>query len=481
MKRPAVIIGIAVVLVLSAGIAVLSLWPEAKPEPLPASTPTPAAPVVDLFVESYIDITSISFTPDEGTPYVLVFDQILDTILLDAEYVAFPGDEDLVFAVFFQAAALSGLTMIAKEADDSQLELFGFNEPVMNIRYDMMDGTFVEVELGAVPAAGQGRYARVKNSREIALLNDMRSTILTLELELLYSISFFPVEMFPDMDSAVFSIEHVLIETGDDIIEIRRRTIEELTEFSLGTSMYQLLQPSVVEGNDGVIQTMIFENIVLLQPDRIVSVLPDDLSVYGLDDPSSLMVTSENWSGTLFIGNRDAEGTGRYVMIEGHNAVLLDIYGDYSFLDLPFTQLRSTLIWIHSINDVSSVTYEMDGVTRVLRIEFDSDGEELHGWLDNVELSEVNARRLFVAAMLINPNGSTDSPVPPGESPEFTVTMKMINGGSEKVELYRLNDSQFLIVHNGENTGMFITRLSLQQNVLNKFDIIDAGGEIPLV
>jgi len=481
MKRPSVIIGIIAVLVLSAGIAVLSLWPDAAKQPLPVQTPAPAGLSIDLFSEPYLNITDIQFTPDEGDVYSLIFDQELDTIILDAENVVFSSEEDLLFSVFFQAAGLSNLTGITKEADDSQLELFGFDQPVMNIRFNLMDGSFVEVEIGAVPAAGQGRYARLKNSREVALLNDTRSMMLTLELEMFYSISFFPVHLHSDMDSAVFSINHILVENGDGITEIRRRTDEELMEFSLGTSIYQLMKPTAAEGNDGVIQSFLLENIIMLMPDKIVSVLPEDLLAFKNNNPVRLTVTAVDWSGTLLIGNRDAESGGQLVMIEGHDAVLLDRNGDYSFLDLTFTQLRSTLIWIHHITDVSSVTFKLEDITRVLRIEHNSGDGSIRGWLDDVELSEVNARRLFVASMLINPNGETDSPIPPGVSPDYTVTMSMTNGTSEKVELYRQSDSQFLIVHNGENKGFFITRLALQQNVLNKFDIVDSGGEIPLV
>jgi len=165
-------------------------------------------------------------------------------------------------------------------------------------------------------------------------------------------------------------------------------------------------------------------------------------------------------------------------MIEGHDAVLLDLHGDYSFLDVGFTRLRTTLIWIHAIVDVSTVVYELDGRTRILQLEHGPGDNQLRGLLDGTELSENNARRLFVSAMLINPSGTTDSQIPPDDPPEYSVTIIKTDDESDTLELYRLNDTQFLIVHNGENTGMFITRLLLQQNLLSKFDTVDSGGEL---
>jgi len=215
-------------------------------------------------------------------------------------------------------------------------------------------------------------------------------------------------------------------------------------------------------------------------PGSIVSIRPDDLSVYGLDVPSRLTMSLGDWSGTILIGRRDAEQGGRYVMLEGYDAVLLDVHGDYSFLDVSFSQLRASLIWLHNISDVSSVTFEMDGITRILRFEHSNSDDSLRGWLDDVEISDTNARRLYIAGLNITQSGETDSPIPANDIPVYTVTMNMTNGSKEAIELYRLNDSQFLIVLNGESTSLFITRMALQQNLLSRFDIIDAGGELPI-
>ena len=163
-------------------------------------------------------------------------------------------------------------------------------------------------------------------------------------------------------------------------------------------------------------------------------------------------------------------------MIEGVDAVLLDRTGDYSFINTDATQLRTRIIWMHNIIGVSSVTYVLDGNTRILELEHGSEGS-LYGKLDGVELSEVNTRRLFMYTLSISQTGGINTVIPSG-TPDYKITMQFIDGGNDVIELYSLNDAQFLIVHNSENTGFYITRMTLQQNLLNRFETLDKGEDL---
>jgi hypothetical protein len=174
----------------------------------------------------------------------------------------------------------------------------------------------------------------------------------------------------------------------------------------------------------------------------------------------------------------DAEFGGRYVMIEGHDAVLLDTQGDYRFLNADYTQLRARSVWMHNIKTVSSLTFELEGARREFRIEHDFEAETVQGWLDGAEIGETNTRRLYSAVLSLFQDGGTDAEIP-GGAPDYRFTMRFIGGGAETLELYRLGDLQFLIVHNGENTGLVINRMTLQQNFLNRIGHLDRGEDIP--
>jgi hypothetical protein len=476
MRRPALIVCLIAIAALAAGIAALYLWPEPEaglPEPQPS--PPPAA---ELIREQSIDVLAVYFSPFEGEPYTLRRDPGSGDIELEAPGMIFPGNGVTIRQTFNTAVSLTGLTRVTEEADRDRLELFGLTDPVMEWRVYRTDGTAVDLMVGAQQAAGRGRYARVQGSGEVFLLSETQSWRLTQPLEDMYDLSFFPLQPPGETENAWDAITRILLETASGDIELRRRTNQELTGAPMGTSQFQLLQPFIGDCNDYLVHTIFLEQIADITPGRIEEKHPPDLSVYGLDAPYRLTVSADEWTGTLLVGRRDAERGGRFIMIEGYDAVLFDGGSDYSFLQADPTHLRSPNIWLHNINTVSSVTYNLEGVTRTLTLEHDPGDDSLEGWLDGGELSETNARRLYMATLRIGQNGGTDAQTP-DNPPEYSVTMQFSEGGEETLELYRLNDSEFLIVHNGLNTGLFITRMTLHQNFLSRFEILDRGEDIP--
>jgi len=480
MRKSAVIAIIIAGVTLSTGILLLYLWPEAEPETEslhPVSTPSYT--LADLINESPEEISAIQFIPRENEPYTLSLDPANGDVELDSANVIFPTYQYVLRAIFMNTISLLNVNRVTDAADDVMLASWGFDEPEMTICLERVDGTSIELVLGTIQAAGQGRYARIQESREVFLLDERQGIMLTHQLEDLYDFSFFPIEIFPDAEAVIYTIDHILLEVGNEVLEIQRREDEELEGLPFGSSRFQTLKPFAGEGNDHVIQSVILENAALIMPGSIEAINPTDLSVYGLNDPVRLTLSSGDWSSTILVGDRSSDGEGRYVMIEGYNAVLLDSYGDYSFISIDSNQLRPSTIWLHFIGDVSSVTFVLDGVTRILRFEHDQNEDSLQGWLDGVELSDENARRLYIGALNIIASGGTDEPVPTDILPVYTFLMSFEDGGTDRVDLYPIGDAQFLITRNGESTGLFITRMSLQQNILRRFEILDAGGDIP--
>lgn len=482
MRRSTLIIGIAVVLVLAGGIALLSFWPEAGVE---TEEPTPSLPTETFFADlvnvSRDEVAEIVFHPTGGSPYTLlpVIDSEENDVLLSAANAIFPGDQFMLQSTFFFASILRNLYIITDNADDTQLALFGLDDPVMTWQIKKNDGTIIEAIVGAQQAAGENRYVSLKNSREVFLISDTQSFSLTRDLEDMYDLSFFPYPPSTEEMPTWTVIDHVLLEMDGTVIELRQRSYEELENTTgIGISAVQLLQPFVGEGNDYVVQSDIFEPITEIIPSRVVEKHPKDLSVYGLDNPSRLTVTSDDWKETLLIGGRDLENNGRFVMIEGYDAVLLDLNGDYSFLNVTPARLRGQLMWLFDITTISSVDFELDGITRKLVFEHDADNSSLRGWLDDKEIKEINARRLYIGVLSITQAGTTEAAIP-NIDPSYRLTINVDDGSSQVLELYRLSDSQFLIVINDTNTGFFITRMLLQQNLLNRFDLLDAGRDIP--
>jgi len=465
---------------LSTGIALLLFWET--PEEVIELPPMEIAHTADVISESREYVVSVTFTPKDGEEFTITHDAENGSFELDVFDPIFPAVQTSLRSLFSQATSLTNISVVVEVADDEQIEMFGLNDPDMIINVIRYDGTTIALEIGDIQVVGHGRFARLSGSREIFLLSESQSNVLTMAVKHLYDITFFPFWEYHNEESAMVAVEHIIIENNHGTLEIRRRTLEEAMELPLGSSIYQIIQPVAAEANETVLRRVILEDLIRIRPSVVETVRPTDLSVYGLDTPFRLTFTAEDWEGgTLLIGNANHDRGGRYVMIEGHDAVLFDYFGEYDFLNARFSQLRTGFMWLHRIVDIASVDFIIEGTRRTLRMEhFDDDAEvSLVGWLDGAEISETNARRLFIVALAIAPSGETDAEIPSGVSPTYSIVMSFLDDSVEVLDLYQLNDSQFLLVLQGENTGLFITRMFLQENFLSRFDILDAGGDLP--
>jgi len=471
--------------ILTGGIVFLTLWDDVEPI---IDSPEPIMQAVEgprvLIDEPNGTILEITFTPLDGAEFTIRRNENgnedIGEFELIAEDAIFSGSLPLMRAIFSNASGLSNLTLVTENADDSQLALFGLDEPIMTWVVTLLDGTTIELMLGDMQVIGDGRYARLSNSREVLLLNARQSTLLTHQVEDLYDLSFFPYPPSTNEMPTWTLIDHFLLETNENTIEVSRVVEDETADIDdmMFASLFEVLQPYVGSANSHNVSTILFEPVTNMMPNRVIEARPSDLSIYGLDNPVRLTVATEEWSGTMLIGNRSTEFDGQYVMIEGYDAVLLDPHSSYSFLTVTPSHLLDRLMWLHPIDQVDYVTFEIEGVTRILSFEHDDEDNSLEALLDGEYISERNARRLYVGALSIMFDDSTQEPIP-NISPEYRISIRLLDGTIDVMELYRLNETQFLIVINGESTGFFITRLSLHQNFLSRFEVLDAGGDIP--
>ena len=487
MRRKTLIISIVALVLLSAGIAALTFWPQGEPEDSAHDTPPMPEAVarVDLVNMAIEDVEAIFFTPyteeADGEPFQLRRNTLAEgfELTLEADDPIFPGDISRMTAVFNSAISLRNMVVATENADDEQMQMFGLANPVMVWHVVRTDGSYERFHLGAEQVVGTGRFARREGSREVVIIPDRQSTLLASSLEDMYDITFVPDYILIGAEAMTHVFDRILLERQDTVIELYRMSPQQHIAAQMGTSLFQMVQPTVGDANDHMVQVAFLEDAINMMPSSVEAVRPTDLSVFGLDTPVRFTLTAGDWERTLLIGNRNADRTGTYIMIEGYDAVLLEKEGTYMLLTIDPGVLRARLVWLHNIVDVDNVTFRLEGETRVLRFEHDHENESLTGFLDDVEISEINARRLYIAALRIMQSGSTTEPIPDAP-PDYAITINLIDGNADTLELYALNHSQFLIVQNGENTGLFITRMALHEALVSRFEIIDRGEELPM-
>jgi len=487
MRRKTLIISIVALVLLSAGIAALTFWPQGELEDTTQDTPPmpDVAARVDFVNMAIEDVEAIFFSPlteeADGESFWLRRNMLAEgfELTLEADDPIFPGDISRMTAVFNSAISLRNMAVVAENADDEQLQMFGLTSPVMAWHIVCTDGSYEIFHLGAEQVVGTGRFARREGSREVVIIPDRQSTLLASSLKDIYDITFVPDYVLIGAEAMAHVFDRILLERQDTVIELYRVPLEQHAALQVGAPLFQMVQPTVGDANDHMVQVAFLEDAINMMPSNVEAVRPTDLSKFGLDTPARLTLTAGDWERTLLIGNRNADRTGTYVMIEGYDAVLLEREGSYMMLTIDPVVLRARLVWLHNIVDVDNVIFRLEGETRVLRFEHNREDDSLTGFLDDVEISETNARRLYIAALRIMQSGSTTEPIPDAP-PDYAITINLIDGNADTLELYALNHSQFLIVQNGENTGLFITRMALHEAMVSRFEIIDRGEDLPM-
>jgi hypothetical protein len=464
-----VIISLAALVALGIVIAVLSFTGG---DTAPSPTPPPIIDDeerFDLLRINIYDVRNVSFSR-EGASYTITSSG--EALTLAASRALFPFNDSEVFSLFRSATWIPQVRRVAENADDDTIAEFGLADPLITWRITLNDGSVVEAALSDRLLA---RYIRIIGERDIYILSDLQADRLSRPIEELYDLSFLPhyIETATEEDPTWGWFMRAAVTTSERTIEIRRRG----ERFASG---YRMFEPVETILNERTAIDSFLEPLTTINPTELIEISPSDLSKYGLDSPVRLELADEvGWSGTLLIGNRNEQDDGRYVMIEGANAVLLDRTGNYVFAETPYFRLRLNLIWVHDINDVRHVDYHLDdNVVRRLEFTHGDSNQDMRAQLDGRELTDHDARQIYSSVLSIIMDGETTAGIP-NRTADYKFVITLLDGEAHTLELFALNERQYLIVLNDINQQLITFRTTLINNLLSKFELLDQGIELP--
>ncbi len=474
-KRTLVIAGAALLLLGGAVAALLLLPGDSDPEPSP---PVSEAPRGALIGQNRQTVKSVTITPPGADSFTIVYDSENDSYDMRDATDIFPYSDVYLSSTADYAFSQPEALIITEGASAGQLSAFGLDSPQLSWRVELNDASAIELELGAMTATQDMYYARVKGSGDVFAISASAGRALLKKEYEYYDVTLIPTyvdevsQQIPLADTLTYLR---LDRGGGDALEFRKRSDEELEGSSIGVSSFRMLSPYQAEANDYQLGELMSAKIQTILPAKAIAASPDDLAAYGLDRPARLeLEDQEGWSLNLLIGGIDPETSGRYIMVEGSRAVLLDKNGDYSFLRAEPLSLRSTLVWIIDIKSISGVTYRLDGRTRELALDITDESEAAS--LDGVEIDVINAKRLYSRTLELTIDGVAEGGAS-GEA-EYDITINLRDGTKSTLRLYRLNDRQYMIELDGETSGFYVGVPKVQR-LLEGFQIIDDGGEIP--
>ena|GEM_PF-4806451 len=167
--------------------------------------------------------------------------------------------------------------------------------------------------------------------------------------------------------------------------------------------------------------------------------------------------------------------SGEPIMTGLEDTVIVD--GDQYGIKL----MGAAILWeLANITEVGNIDCYLEGVHRRIEYKHGKEGaqDEFRAWLDGEELAELNGRRICSSIYSIFIDSSTDTGKP-ATSPNYKFIITLLNGTTQTMELHSINERDYLIVYNGENTGYIALKSSIYDNVLRKFEMLDKGEDLP--
>lgn len=469
--KPLVITALVIAVMVGAYFVLDAL---SKPETVTPSQ-TPAAYVFD---HSDTRLSRIKVELKGKPTYEITVDtsQSLDSYVVVPAQPGFSYNQTSLGSVASYMKSVIAKNLIAQEPSEDQLSAYGLSDPQGRLTATYKDGSTETLLVGGLTLNGDAYYVKTEGADAVYTIYAAAGTaLLTHERDMrMY------LELLPTSDDTNDPNAHVqdikLTRPDGTSIALHRLTEEEQEHSAYMASTFRLDADGSYNSNSDTIHDAFIGPACAITYYGVEEDNPKNLSKYGLDTPYRLeLLDTDGDNHVILIGSEGENG--RYIMVEGVNTVLLS-NSDYSFLEVDKLDLLSMLFWIYNIDDVTKVEYDLKGERHTLLINSDSDNDVFEASLDNGEIVDENARRLFMRAMWITVAGEVTSDMTIGQ-PEYTIKMTMRDGTINVMELCPINGRQLAVRVNG--AGQFYTNIKDIENLINAFKTNAEGGTIPMI
>ncbi len=469
LLRP-LIITAALLIVFIGGYLMLEKF---SPEPEASPTATP----VGSIISSTATLTRVHAQPTDDA----AFDVTVVNTGDEPSYTvipAFPGytyNLNKLRALTNSFTQLQAQALIKENATAQELSEYGFDKPLARFTGEYSDQSKIELILGAQTVTQDAYYAKRADSATVYTISKLDATALLVNERSLRALPMFPAS--EDANDPNGHVNKVALTKADgSVVTLRRLTEEEAKKIGELAATYEVSFAGTYEANETNADEKFISPILSIALMSVVEDNPKDLSKYGLDKPAKIELTHKSGDVyTLLIGSTDADGN-RYVMKPGIDSVLLAGGNSFTFLDVSRTSLISPLVWLYDVDEVSAVTFDLDGTKHTLSIDSDSDNDKFDASLDGKDITRENASRLYQRVLSVYIAGELADGQKYGD-PKYTITMTFRDGTSRVLKLCPINDRQFAVLFDGR--AEFFANIKDIETIISAFDIIKRGEELP--
>ncbi len=252
---------------------------------------------------------------------------------------------------------LSGTLVAEGDEATEDLSRFGFAEDSYYLTCTLKDGSEYKLIYGTKSHSGSKIYVRVEGVPKIYTISQSDAKVLQLtKISLISSM----VLQFDDKEKIQdFSIQ----KKGE-------RTLSAKADFSGSEKAWNVFYPISIDGDTDEINKLIDTLTSLTLADLAASDC-QDLSLYGLDNPSVVYTLADNkTSRSLSFGSLSANNQYYYCTFDGGNDVYTILAESVTFLDTDPINYIYRYVFLESVEGLSQVRITFDGADHVLDMAF---------------------------------------------------------------------------------------------------------------
>lgn len=458
--KPVLITAIACLVLVGALFLVFKLIPS-EAEMITPSNPAEDNMLMVIEKNAFI-VERADFKTDSGEKFTIQFE-------LDEDGNQFAtligGEKDLAYddTAMYDLAGYLGYMAAIQEIENANDKDFGFHNPQREIKISYTDGVVINLTVGKHAPTGKGIYVKREDTDRVFLVGGETANVLMKTLR-----DYRVFTLFGPYTDTTDIRKITIARPGEDKLVVAAKGSEVSTSAQTAVAQYEIISPIQTDAANDAVEKKLLQPLIEIAADTLVEDKPKDLAKYGLDNPIRVDFTDADNTSVSFLIGDTAESGGNYVMLEGSNSVVLTQKA-IPFVTVVDTDLMLKLIWLHNMDAVSSIQYQIaGGVSHQLAIN--------SATYDGSKISSDNMNNLFLLTVQFTLQGKLDNSMKYG-APKITINMKLKDGSSTTLQLAEINDRHYAAIIDG--TARYYVNVTQVNQLLSAFDTLAGGGNIP--
>jgi len=463
--RPVLIAAIICLIVAGALFAVMKFMPQEAEE----ITPTNKAENSMLMIiqKSATAVKEVQVKSDSGEKFSI--DYALDDTGTTVATLH-GGDKNLAYdqKALTDLTGYVGFLAAIQEIPDASDKEFGFDKPQRELNISYTDGEKITLLLGKDAPSGDGIYVKRADTGIVYLIGGSSEEMLMKTLN-----DYRVFTLFGPYKNTTDILKVSIEREGEDKLVVEAKSKEISTSEETAVAQYEIKSPAQADVSNEALETSLLNPLIAIASETLVEDNPKDLAKYGLDHPVRVEFEDSDGKVVAFLIGGTSENGGNYVMLDGANSVIAT-KEPIPFINVDYTDLMLKLIFLHNMDTVSSVQYQLEsGAVHNFIINSTSPASAT---FDGKEMSADNISNLFLLTVRFTLQGKLDSSMKYGD-PKLTVSLKLKNGNTTTLKLCEINDRHYAAIIDG--TARYYVNVNQVNELLTAFDTVKSGGIIP--